>query len=298
PEGLLTPEASPGKQPFLSFFSLEREREKERAEISILAQHISSLAEGFYLDPLLSKLSPPSMSPSSSPPSPSLSPSLENADVDSVHMLGEFYPIKAWRGLDIPLLPDDDISLFEESILETLIQDFSSSAPLSPNLSSTSPSAPPTSPPTPMCWNPPSHFEEVGHFHSVQSAHLNLVAGCGLTVAAEVGEKADGDGQAEGEMEIEVVSSPLSSCSSIPASPPLVLTASPSPSPSSPVAPPTPGVLCAQSLLEELAVLEPMFGAGASIAPGLGQQTELYQLQCHPSPQCFHNDGSGSVPPF
>ncbi|KAJ3587433.1 hypothetical protein NHX12_011030 [Muraenolepis orangiensis] len=74
PDGLLTPEASPGKQSGLAFFSLEREREKERLEISLLARHISTLAEGFYLDPLL--------------------------EGESAHMLGELYPIKAWRGLD------------------------------------------------------------------------------------------------------------------------------------------------------------------------------------------------------
>ncbi|GLD70326.1 neuronal PAS domain-containing protein 4 [Lates japonicus] len=304
PEGLLTPEASPGKQPCLSFFSLEREREKERAEISLLAQHISSLAEGFYLDPLLSRLSPPSMSPSSSPPSPFLSPTIETTDVDSVHMLREFYPIKAWRGLDIPIFLDDDDSLFEESILETLLQDdFAPSQ--SPGLSSPSPCtspmpnpSSPTSPQTPVCWRQPSQFEGVGHFCSVQSAQCNSMAGCRAAQAAEAGVKAEGEGLAEEAMEIEVVSSPVSSCSSIPASPPLILTASPSPTTSMPIASPTPAVSCTQSLLEELAVLEPMFGAGASIAPGLGQQPELYQLQCHPSPQCFHKDGSGSVPPF
>ncbi|XP_059202250.1 neuronal PAS domain-containing protein 4A [Centropristis striata] len=303
PEGLLTPEASPGKQPCLSFFSLEREREKERAEISLLAQHISSLAEGFYLDPLLSKLSPPSMSPSSCPPSPFLSPATETADVDSVHMLREFYPIKAWRGLDIPMFLDDDDSLFEESILETLLQD-NLVPPQSPGISaspSTSPMPNPSSPissQTPVCWRHPSQFEGVGHFCSVQSAQCNSMAGCGATVAAEAGAMAEGEGLAEEAMEIEVVSSPVPSCSSIPASPPLILTASPSPATSTPIASPTPAVSCNQSLLEELAVLEPMFGAGASIAPGLGQQPELYQLQCHPSPQCFHEDGSGSVPPF
>ncbi|KAG7225792.1 hypothetical protein INR49_014443 [Caranx melampygus] len=293
PEGLLTPEASPGKQPCLSFFSLEREREKERAEISLLAQHISSLAEGFYLDPLLSKLSPPSMSPSSSPPSPSCLPL-------------EFYPIKAWRGLDIPIFLDDDDSLFEESILETLLQD-DFAPPQSPIHSSLSPctspvpnpsSSPSTSPQTPVCWHQPSQFEGVGHFCSVQSAQCNSTAGCGATVAAEARGKAEGEGLAEEAMEIEVVSSPVSSCSSIPASPPLILTASPSSATSMPIGSPSPAVSCTQSLLEELAVLEPMFGAGASIAPGLGQQPELYQLQCHPSPQCFHKDGSGSVPPF
>ncbi|XP_068442037.1 neuronal PAS domain-containing protein 4A [Clinocottus analis] len=301
PEGLLTPEASPGKQPCLSFFSLEREREKERAEISLLAQHISSLAEGFYLDPLLSKLSPPSMSPSSSPPSPFLSPAIETT-VDSVHMLREFYPIKAWRSLDIPMFLDDDESLFEENILENLLQD-NFVPPQSPSLSppspSTSPMPNPSSPmypQTPVCWRQPSQFEGVGHFCSVQSAQCNSTAGCGATAAAEAME--EGEGPAEEAMEIEVVSSPVSSCSSIPASPPLILTASPSPATSTSIASPMPAVSCNQSLLEELAVLEPMFGAGASITPGLGQQSELYQLQCHPSSQCFHKDGSGSVPPF
>ncbi|CAG5990017.1 unnamed protein product [Menidia menidia] len=300
PEGLLTPEASPGKQPCISFFSLERE--KERAEISLLAQHISSLAEGFYLDPLLSKLSPPPFSPSSSPPSPFLSAAVEPAD--SVHILREFYPIKGWRGLDVPFFLDDDDSLFEESILETLLQD--DFAPpqtpglCSPSLSDSPPPHPssPASPQTLACWHQPSQFEGAGHVCSVQSAQSNSMAGCGATEAAEAGGKAEGEGQAEEAMEVEVASSPVSSCSSVPASPPLILTASPSPATSTPMASPTPAVSCTQSLLEELAVLEPMFGAGASIAPGLGQQPELYQLQCHPSPQCFHKDGSGSVPPF
>ncbi|KAF0039838.1 neuronal PAS domain-containing protein 4A [Scophthalmus maximus] len=304
PDGLLTPEASPGKQSFLSFFSLEREREKERAEISLLAQHISSLAEGFYLDPLLSKLSPPSMSPSSSPPSPFLSPTIETVDVDSVYMQREFYPIKAWRGLDMPMFLDDDDSLFEESILETLLQD-DFAPPQTPHPSPPSPCtsplpnpSSPVCPLTPVCWRQPSQFEGVGHICSVQSAQCNSMAGCGATVASEAGVQAEGEGLAEEAMEIEVVSSPVSSCSSIPASPPLILTASPSPAISMPIGSPTPAMSCTQSLLEELAVLEPMFGAGASIAPGLGQQPELYQLQCHPSPQCFHKDGSGSVPPF
>lgn len=303
PEGLLTPEASPGKQPCLSFFSLEREREKERAEISLLAQHISSLAEGFYLDPLLSKLSPPSMSPSSSPPSPFLSPNIEPADIDSVHMHREFYPIKAWRGLDIPVFLNDDESLFEESILETLFQD-NFAPPQSADLPSPSPPTSPmpnpssaTSPQTPVYWHQSSQFEGVGHFCSVQSAQCNSTAGCGATMAAEAEAQAEGEGQgqAEEEMEVEVVSSPVSSCSSIPGSPPLILTASPSSATTTPINSPTPAVSCTQSLLEELAVLEPMFGAGASIAPGLGQQPELYQLQRHPSPQCFHK---GKNPPL
>lgn len=286
PEGLLTPEASPGKHPSLSFFSIERE--KEHAEISLLAQHISSLAEGFYLDPLLSK-----MSPSSCPPSPFMSPTVETTDVDPVQMFREFYPIKAWRGLDIPMFLDEDDSLFEENILETILQeDFappqSPSPPVVPTLSN------PTSPQTPVCWHQPSQFEGVGHLCSVQSAHCNSMAGCGASATAETGVHVEGEGPAEEAMEIEVVSSPVSPCSSIPASPPLILTASPDPLTSPVASPPPPTITCTQSLFEELVVLEPMFGAGASITPGLGQQPELYQLQSHPSTQCFHKDGSGS----
>ncbi|KAI1898735.1 hypothetical protein AGOR_G00075420 [Albula goreensis] len=301
PEGLLTPEASPGKHSGVSFFSLEREREKERAEISLLAQHISSLAEGFYPDPLFPKLAPSSLS--SSPSSPSLSPSLPlTAPVDSTPPLADFYSIKPWRGLDLPLLPDD-ISLFEESLLDTLLQDLSnspSSSSPSPCPSSPSLSCPPPSPPTPVCWHPPSHIEGgstvgLSHFCSVQSAHCNCMAGGGATAVADVGVAGEGGVTAEGEMEMEVG---ISSSSPIPASPHLLITASPVSSPVAPVGPVAPGLPCAQSLLEELAALEPVFGAGASIAPGLGQQPELYQLQCHPPPQSFHEDGSGSDPPF
>lgn len=286
PEGLLTPEASPGKHPSLSFFSIERE--KEHAEISLLAQHISSLAEGFYLDPLLSK-----MSPSSCPPSPFMSPTVETTDGDPVHMFREFYPIKAWRGLDIPIFLDEDDSLFEENILETILQD-DFAPPQSPSPPVVSTFSNPTSPQTPACWHQSSQFEGVGHLCSVQSAHRNSMAGCGASATAESGVYVEREGLTEEAMEIEVVSSPVSSCSSIPASPPLILTASPDPVTSPVASPSPPAMTCTQSLLEELAVLEPMFGAGASITPGLGQQPELYQLQCHPSPQCFHKDGSGS----
>lgn len=288
PEGILTPEASPGKQPSLSFFSSLREREKERTEISLLAQHISTLAEGFYLDPLLSKLVPSTISPR--PQSPFL-----DSGFESIPMLGEIYQLKSWKGLDVPIFLDDE-SLFEESVLESLLQDLTSSPPLSPTPSSSSPSSPPSSPSTPECWCPPLHFDGIsavsaGHFCSVQSAHCNNVAGRGATMSpVNAGSMADGKAAGEVAMETEVASSPL--FTEIPTSPPLQLIASPA-SPvsvpvSSPDSPASPGLPCAQSLLEELAALEPMFGAGASIAPGLGQQPELYQLQSHAPQQCFH----------
>ncbi|XP_077589542.1 neuronal PAS domain-containing protein 4A [Stigmatopora nigra] len=270
PEGLLTPEASPGKLPCLSFFSLEREREKERAEISLLAQHISSLAEGFYLDPLLSKLSP-----SSNPPSPFLAPT----ETDSVQALGEFYPVKAWWDPDLPLFPEEDVSLFEESILESLLPQCPSPLPV-PNPVS------PVSPEISVCWHRDSPFQGAGQFCSVRSTRANSIDGCGAGAAEE-------EEPVEEAMEVEAPLSDVSSCSSVAASP---LAAPPADSGTS--GGPAPVTSHAQSLLEELAVLEPMFGAGASVAPALGQQPELYQLQCHPSPQCFHKDGSGSIPPF
>ncbi|TRY84406.1 hypothetical protein DNTS_035748 [Danionella cerebrum] len=284
PEGLLTPEASPGKQPSLPFFSLLRGREKERTEISLLAQHISTLAEGFYLDPLLAKLVP-----STAADRPE---TLNSMDLDSLPLLGEFYPLKCWKGLDVPVFPDDE-SLFEESILEALLQDCTPSPPLSPTPSSDSPS----SPSTPECWCPSLHIDRVsavsaGHFCSVQSAHCNKEAGRGAVLSSV--NVTDGKAADEVAMETEVASSPL--FTSVPASPPQELTASPgTPVPASPA---LPGLPCAQSLMEELAALEPMFGAGASIAPSLGQHPELYQLRSHAPQQCFRKDGCGSDPPF
>ncbi|KAJ8281885.1 hypothetical protein COCON_G00044040 [Conger conger] len=175
--------------------------------------------------------------------------------VEPTPMMDDFYTIKPWRGLDLPLLPDD-ISLFEER---------GSAVGLS-------------------------------HFCSVQSAHCNCAAGGGLTAGGGVGVAGAGLAEAGGmEMDMEVE---VSSSCSIPESPPLLITASPESSPAAALGPSAPGLPCAQSLLEELAALEPVFGAGASIAPDLGQQPELYQLQCHPPQQCFHEDGSGSDPPF
>ena len=132
PDGLLTPEASPGKQPYLSFFSLEPEREREKMEISLLAEHIGTLADDLYPDPLFSKLMPSSEFPPSTTPDP--------VGLDSLFsLLGDFYPIKSWKGLDLPIFPDED-SLFEERILESLFQDLATSPCPSPTSSLSSPS--------------------------------------------------------------------------------------------------------------------------------------------------------------
>ncbi|KAG7484027.1 hypothetical protein MATL_G00044870 [Megalops atlanticus] len=226
PDGLLTPETSPGEQYCRTPFSLQMEKEKERAEISLLAQHISSLADGFCSNPLLPKCTPSS----SIFPSNTAHPPVQ----DSAPPLGEPYPVKPWR----------------------------------------------------ECWSPCPSFEGgastgASHLCSVQSAHCNCMAVGGATAGAEAGV-----------MEMDT------SSSSIPACPALLTAPSALSVPATPVSPTMPGQPRAQSLLGELATLEPVFGAGASIAPVPGQQPELYQLHRDPSPQHFCQDGSGSDPPF
>ncbi|KAK3524366.1 hypothetical protein QTP70_028033, partial [Hemibagrus guttatus] len=50
PEGLLTPEASPTEQRCPGFFSQQANDEREKIEISLLAQYLSSVADGFWKD--------------------------------------------------------------------------------------------------------------------------------------------------------------------------------------------------------------------------------------------------------
>ncbi|KAJ8342291.1 hypothetical protein SKAU_G00322190 [Synaphobranchus kaupii] len=263
-EGLLTPEASPIGQllPPESQMHEEVELEQERAEISYLAQQISSLAERF---------SPKLCSSSGSAPLP-IAPPLEQ---DPITPLGKIYPVKQLMGVVDPPLFLDESSLFEESMLESLLLDLLSSfAPPRtppPPLSCPPPSSqtPPT-PPTPACWCPRLPVG-ASHICSVQLTRCNGVVGGGATAGAEaVG------------METEP--------SSVPASPAV---------PAMPLAPVAmPSQPRAQPLLGELVAMEPVFGAGASIAPVLGQQPELYQLHRDPPPQHFQPDGSESDPSF
>ncbi|XP_072562690.1 neuronal PAS domain-containing protein 4A-like isoform X2 [Paramormyrops kingsleyae] len=277
-EGLLTPEASPGEQTCQPLFSLDGQQDKERIEISLLAQHISSLAERFYPEGIFHKLM--TSSPTSPrPPTPAQ---------DFIPPMFELYPVKCWRSSELSLSPDD-IALIEECIIEALLQDLSSSSP------SPSPchSSPPPSPPMPECWCPPPQFEGaslvgLGHICSVQSAHCNLAAGGGATAGTDA-EAANGEGEIqEGAMEVEASPSPPcypSATSSVLASPLIA--------PAVPVA--SPSLLRAQPLPEELAAVEPVFGAGASIAPALGQQPELYQLHCRSPPRDFQAGEKGST---
>ncbi|XP_029102954.1 neuronal PAS domain-containing protein 4A-like isoform X1 [Scleropages formosus] len=275
PESLLTPEASPGKQPCLSVFAPEQQQGKERTETSLVAQNISSLAERFYPDGLFHKILPPS------PTSPVPSPLAQEVPP----MPSELYPLKSWKCRDVSLSLDD-IALIEECILEALLEDLSSSPP-SPCTPSPCPSSTPSSSPAPPCWCPPSQFEGaslvgLGHFCSVQSAQRNSVAGGGATTVEEAGAAEDEGGPSEDGMEVEEGTSPPQFPSTTSVLPPLSLL----PARAAPVAA-APSPVCAQPLLEELAALEPMFGAGASTAPAPGQQLELYQLHRRSSPRDF-----------
>ncbi|KAL8184099.1 UNVERIFIED_CONTAM: hypothetical protein K2H54_006539 [Gekko kuhli] len=109
PEGILTPEASPIKQTFFRY------SEKEKNEIKLLAQQISSLAEAF------STISSRELAKNSQLavdfPAPAATP---EACLD-------FQLPKNWRSIDFSLLTCPEEDLLEEDALETLLQDLSAS---------------------------------------------------------------------------------------------------------------------------------------------------------------------------
>ncbi|TRY87402.1 hypothetical protein DNTS_013888 [Danionella cerebrum] len=209
PEGLLTPEASPTKKPCLSYFLRDEETERERMEISLLAQYISSLAEGFCH-------SQPQNSP---PPAHHTKSSLTHIDV---------------------------VMLEEKELEENPC----------PNLPSNSTSAFPSMPAYSQCRGTP--ILGVNHLCSVQSAQYNGMTGVRLQEVDRLPR------------DLEVTSSQGSSQA------PCL----------------TPDLPCAQSLLEELVTLEPVFGAAAPISPAERQQDELYQLPHQSGPQIFYQDGT------
>ncbi|XP_073681099.1 neuronal PAS domain-containing protein 4B [Garra rufa] len=226
PEGLLTPEASPTKKPCLSFFPREDDSERERLEISLLAQYISTLAEGFCHSHPQNTSSPPHHGPNSS---------LAHIDV---FMFEE----KAVDGIPFPNLP--------------------STSPVPPSPYSSEPSYAQHSP----SQSSPVHTQEeaatlngVHHLCSVQSTHCNRIAGGGPQEVERPDE------------EVEMMSS-SGSAAALPAL--------------------TPALPCAQSLLEELVTMEPVFGAAAPMTPAERQQDELYQLPHQGGQQIFYQDGT------
>ncbi|KAK6477700.1 neuronal PAS domain-containing protein 4 isoform X1 [Huso huso] len=164
PEGLLTPEASPIKQPLSSFFGYS---EKEKSEISILMEHISKVAEGFssycragdscgYPAPNSSSslsLSPPS---NCKPGQVTRSSSLPAGQPPSANLelFADFlYPVKLWKSADSSLLPEDGPLLFEENAFESFLKD----SPSNP-ASVSAPAAPAKSGGQPVERCPPPEF--------------------------------------------------------------------------------------------------------------------------------------------
>ncbi|XP_061462703.1 neuronal PAS domain-containing protein 4 [Rhineura floridana] len=109
PEGILTPEASPIKQTFFRY------SEKEKSEIELLAQQISSLAEAF------SAIAPRQLAKNGQV---ALNGSALGAMPEPCL---DFQPPKNWRSIDFSLLACPEEDLLEEDALETLLQDLSTS---------------------------------------------------------------------------------------------------------------------------------------------------------------------------
>ncbi|CAB1316151.1 unnamed protein product [Coregonus sp. 'balchen'] len=280
-ELLLTPEASPTHPP-CSFLSIDREQERENEDISLLAKYISSLAEGFCCDPLLPRVTPSTLT------SPGLQATSQSS---SPPCGGECQP---WRGLDPPL-SREDISLYEESLLlESLIEELSS-FPLTRSSCSSSPSSPSSSsfnsssscsPLTSVSRCNPSLIEGessigVRHFCSVQSTQCNCMAVGGAMMVIRV-------------MDMEVSEGPPSS---LPSSA-IALTAFQECASALVHPAPTISLPHAQSLLEELGAMEPLFDADASSTPCWGNNLSCINSHSTMHSQSFHQDGSLRDPTF
>lgn len=252
PEGLLTPEASPTKKPCLSFFSHEEKSEIERMEISLLAQYISTLAEGFCHNHPQAKCNP-----SPAPP----------------HHASSHNPASSIEGPNSSLA-HIDVSMFEEKTVDGIPLSSTSPVPLSPY------SSPSALTPTPISHSSPVHTQEevtligVHHLCSVHLTQCNCMATGGLREA----ESPEGKAFTESAMDVEMMPPMMST--TIPASPGSI--------PAQALSAPTPALPCAQSLLEELVSMEPVFGATAPMTPAKRQQDELYQLPHQGGQQIFY----------
>ncbi|KAL7844334.1 hypothetical protein SRHO_G00228730 [Serrasalmus rhombeus] len=261
PEGLLTPEASPTEQPCPGFFAQQVDDEREQLEISLLAQYLSSLADGFFHD----------HPPATNSPSPVFQQPLPTQDHPELPSC-KFSPTTCWTESHSSIA-QDEISLFEEGLL-----------PVVPSSSTPSPQPFSPPPPAPMSTCSTGHSQEealigVHHLCSVQSTHHNSTAG-GRLLGPELTNE---DALTESMMDVELLPPELTS----------TLSASPETTPGPALPDHTPSLACAQSLLEELVTMEPVFEATAPITPALRQQPELYQLPLQESPQHFYQDGTG-----
>ncbi|XP_066575203.1 neuronal PAS domain-containing protein 4A [Amia ocellicauda] len=258
PEGLLTPEASPVKPPCASFFSC---LDKERCDISRLAQQLSSLAEGLSA----ALLPDPLFSNKPVPPLP------------DAGLLVDMCQLKPWRSIDFSLLADE-ASLFEENMFDSLLKDLSS-APSSP--SSPSPPPPPPPPPSPptSCSNatsldpPPHPTAKLGGQVLVRCP----VPLCGGALPGSSGRPGLRPDAADPRVEAAHPSSVGGAAGGASMEAPL-------PPPSTDLSPEE------QSFLEELASYETVFEACASSGPCEGFHDELYQLQNHMADSFHHGE--------
>ncbi|XP_046723219.1 neuronal PAS domain-containing protein 4B [Silurus meridionalis] len=254
PEGLLTPEASPTEQRCLGFFSQQARDDRAEMEISLLAQYLSSVAEGFWKDHSQSICS-------SSPDLPEQNCKLLTTDFPPTMCCGESHSS----------LDQNEISIPQEKITSPLPSYLSSPSPLSIPHSSNE-----DTPPAQVSTCSQGYIQEealvgVQHLRSVQSTHRTSTVG-GRSL--ESGAQDEGKAVMECMMDEEIT---------LPASPQSTL---------APENDPTPSLPCAQSLLEELVNMEPVFEAAASVNPALRQQSELYQLSFQESPQHYYQDGT------
>ncbi|KAM9451089.1 neuronal PAS domain-containing protein 4B [Clarias gariepinus] len=254
PECLLTPEASPTEQRCPGFFSQQAKDEREKIEISLLAQYLSSVAEGFWKD----------HSPSTRPSSPVF------LQQNTKPLTTDFPPTLCCG--EVRSTDQDDIFLPQD--------EFDTPDPASYLTSPSPPPLPHTSsehtPPAPVRTCSPGYIQKealvgVQHLCSVQSTHYTSTVG-GRSLEAGVHDEVKDPNESKMDEDIFTSASPQST--------------------PAPANDPTPGLPCAQSLLEELVNMEPMFEAAVSINPALRQQPELYQLPFQESPQHFYQDGT------
>ncbi|XP_056587614.1 neuronal PAS domain-containing protein 4B [Triplophysa dalaica] len=260
PEGLLTPETSPTKKPCLSFFSREEKSEIERMEISLLAQYISTVAEGFCHNHPQAKCNPLSAPPHHAS-SHNPAPSVEGPHSSVAHI---------------------DVSMFEEKAVDDIPLSSTSPIPLSPYSSPSTLTYAQRSTPTPTSHYSPVHTQEeitligVHHRCSVHSKQCNCTGG------VREAESPEGKAFTDSVMDVEMIPPMMSN--TIPASLGSI--------PAQALRAPTPALPCAQSLLEELVSMEPMFGATAPMTSAKRQQDELYQLPYQGGQQIFYQDGT------
>ncbi|TSL04264.1 Neuronal PAS domain-containing protein 4B [Bagarius yarrelli] len=251
PNDLLTPEASPSAHFYSDFFSQQANDEREKIEISLLAQYLSSVAESFWRNDSLS-----------THPSNSIHPQ-ENS------------PPTMCREESHSSLDPNEISLLQERIANPFsVPNFSSPSPCSNTHSPTELTAH-----APMSTCSTGYIQEeslmgVQHLCSVQLTHCTSTVGESLLEPAEEDEERASMESMEEEITLQASSQ----------------------STSAPENYPTPSLPCAQSFLEELVNMEPVFEAAALINPALRHQPGLYQLSFQESPEHFYQASQCACP--